>query len=57
MEKSVKLIEKTSKAKIIMQSSSSDDYICHYNSEILNIFGIELQLTNTENVMINKNTY
>lgn len=31
VEKSVKLIEKTSEAKIMMQSSSSDDSVRHYD--------------------------
>ena len=57
MEKYVELIEKTSKEKSIMQSSSPDDYIRHYNSKILNLFGIELQPTNTENVISDKWKY
>ena len=30
-EKSVNMIEKTLEAKMMMQSNSSDDSVCHYN--------------------------
>ena len=37
-----------------MQSSSSDNCVHHYNVEILNLFGPELQLINTKPVIENK---
>ena len=47
VEKYVKLIENTPEAKVVMQSSSSDNCVCHYNINILNLFNSELQLINT----------
>ena len=37
-----------------MQSSSSDNCICHYNIKILNLFDPELQLINTKPIIKNK---
>ena len=37
-----------------MQSSFSDNCVHHYNVEILNLFGPELQLINTKPVIENK---
>ena len=53
-QKNVDLIEKTLEAKIMMQSSSSNDCVCHYNIKILNLFDPELQLINTKLVIKNK---
>ena len=38
----------------MMQLSSSDDCVCHYNIEILNLFDQELQPINTKLVIKNK---
>ena len=38
----------------MMQSSSSDDSLCHYNIKILNLFDMELQLINTKLIIKNK---
>ena len=38
----------------MMQSSSSNDCVCHYNIKILNLFDPELQLINTQLVIKNK---
>ena len=38
----------------MMQSSSSDNCICHYNIKILNLFDPELQLINTKPIIKNK---
>ena len=37
----------------MMQSSSSDNCICHYNVKILNLFDPELQLINTKPIIKN----
>ena len=37
-----------------MQSSYSDNCICHYNIKILNLFDQELQLINTKLIIKNK---
>ena len=39
------------KAKSLMQSNSSDGSVRHYNIEILNLFALELQLSNTKLVL------
>ena len=46
-KKYVELLKNTPQAKIMMQSRSSDDLVCHCNIAILNIFDSELQLINT----------
>ena len=38
----------------MMQSSSFDDCICHFNIKILNLFDTELQLINTKPIFKNK---
>ena len=38
----------------LMQSSSSDNCIYHYNVKILNLFDPELQLVNTKPIIINQ---
>ena len=38
----------------MMQSSSSDNCICHYNVEILNLFDPKLQLINTKPIIKDK---
>ena len=38
----------------MMQSSSSDNCIYHYNIEIFNLFDSELQLINTKPIIKNK---
>ena len=38
----------------MMQPSSSDNCICHYNIKILNLFDPELQLINTKLIMKKK---
>ena len=40
-------------AKIIMQSSSYDNWVCAYNIKALNLFDPELQLINTKPVIKN----
>ena len=55
IEKYVELIEKMPEAKILMQSNSSDGSVRHYNIEILNLFALELQLSNTKLVLKKKN--
>ena len=54
VETYAELIKKTPEAKIMMQSSSSDDCVRHYNIEILNLFDSELQLINTKPVIKSK---
>ena len=48
VEKYVELIEKVSEAKIMIQSSSSDNCVRIHNIEISNLFDPELQLTDTK---------
>ena len=48
VEKYVELIEKVSEAKIMIQSSSSDNCVRIHNIEISNLFDLELQLTDTK---------
>ena len=43
-----------SEAKIMMQSTSSDNCVCHCDVEILNHFDPELQLINTKSVIKNE---
>ena len=38
----------------MIQSSSSDNCICHFNIKILNLFDPELQLINTKTIIKNK---
>ena len=38
----------------MMQSSSSDNCLCHYNIKVLNLFDPELQLINTKPIIKNK---
>ena len=38
----------------MMQSSSSDNCICHYNIKILNLFDPEWKLINTKSIIKNK---
>ena len=48
VDKYVKLTAKPPEAKVVMQLSSSDNSVCHYNIKILNLFDPELQLINTK---------
>ena len=52
--KYVELIEKTSEAKIMNQSSSSDGCVHRYNIKIVHLFVPKLQLINTKPVIKNK---
>ena len=54
VKKYVELIEKMEEIKTVMQSSSPDDCVSHYNIEILNLFDPELQLSNTKSIIKNK---
>ena len=54
VKKYAELIEKMEEIKTVMQSSSSDDCVSHYNIEILNLFDPELQLSNTKSIIKNK---
>ena len=51
VRKNVELIEKTSEAKVMNQSSSSDDCVHRYNIKIVHLFVPELQLINTKPVI------
>ena len=51
MEKYVKLTEKALEAKIMMQSSFSDNCARVYNIDLLNLFNRELHLINTKPVI------
>ena len=50
----LKIWKKHRNHKIMIQSSSSDQYIRHYNIQVLNPFDPDLQLINTKMVVKNK---
>ena len=49
-----KIPDEVQKHVEMMQSSYSDNCICHYNIKILNLFDQELQLINTKLIIKNK---
>lgn len=53
-KKYVESIEKTPGAKVIMQVSSSDNFMHIYNINISNVYDLELQLSSTKYVIRNK---
>lgn len=53
-KKYVESIEKTPGAKVIMQASSSDNFMHIYNINISNVYDLELQLISTKYVIRNK---
>ena len=50
----VAITDKAKKYAEMMRSSSSDNYMWHYNVKILNLFDPELQMINTKPIMKDK---